>query len=242
MTTPAAAGDALCIIPARGGSKRFPGKNLAPIAGRPLVGQAVHVARESGLFSAIAVSSDDAAVLAVAREHGADLALMRDAALATDRAQVKDVCVSVLEGLVSQGARYPLFAVLLPTSPLRTAEDLRNAFAVLVETGADCCMSLVECEHPPQRAVAITEGLVRPYFGPEYMKPAQALETLYRHDGTVICARTDAFLRDRSFYGMRVAPYLVPRVRAVDVDAPLDLAWAEFLVSTGVVSLGRSER
>lgn len=225
----------LCIIPARGGSKRFPRKNLALIGGRPLVSQAISVARASGVFNAICVSSEDDEILSVAKDHGADLVLRRTGELARDDVQVKDVCRSILEERTNAGYEHPTFAVLLPTSPLRTAADVRQAYNILLETDADCCMSLVACEHPPQRAVWMSDGYVKPYFGGEYLKPAQSLETLYRHDGTIIFARTAPFLREETFYGAKVVPYLVPRERAVDVDNPLDLAWAEFLLQSGVI-------
>jgi CMP-N-acetylneuraminic acid synthetase len=189
------------------------------------------VARAAGIFGAIVVSSDDQEVLAVARDSGADMALTRDASLSGDAVQVKDVCVSVIANLAASGRTFSVFAVLLPTSPLRTADDIRGAYTTLVDTSADCCMSLVACEHPPQRAVSISAGRVVPYFGQPYLKPTQALEPLYRHDGSVIFVRTEAFLREPTFYGDKVVPYVIPRERAVDVDAPLDLAWAEFLAS-----------
>lgn len=229
--------EALCIIPARGGSKRFPRKNLASIAGRPLVAQAVRVAVASGLFRTVCVSSDSDEVLEVARAHGANLLSSRSAALSSDDAQVKDVCLSVIETLAGQAQHYDTFAVLLPTSPLRTAQDLREAYRLLAETGADCCMSVTPFEHPPQRAVWMPEGKVVPYFGGDQMRPTQALDALYRHDGTVIVARTGPFVRDPRFYGPSVVPYVVPAERAVDVDRPVDLAWADFLVRSGAVQI-----
>ena len=221
----------LCIIPARGGSRRFPRKNLASFGGHPLAGQAILAAKAAGIFRTVCVSSEDDEVLSVAEQYGADLVLKRDAELARYERQVKDVCGSVIQELATDGDHYPTFAVLLPTSPLRTPEDIRAAHDVLLESGADCCMSLVTCEHPPQRALALRDGHVEAYFGDQYLKPAQSLETLYRHDGTVLFARTESFLREGSFYGGHVVPYIVSRERSVDIDHPLDLAWAEFLAA-----------
>jgi CMP-N-acetylneuraminic acid synthetase len=229
--------NALCIIPARATSKRFPRKNLALIAGRPLVAQAIHVARTSGVFSAVCVSSESDEVLAVAREHGADFALPRSGRPGEYDAQVKDVCRSVLDELRAGGRSPDCFAVALPTSPLRSAADFRQAYRLLQESGADGCMSVVACDHPPQRALSIAGDRVRSFFGDQYLKPAQALEPLYRHDGAVLLMRTEAFLRRGEFYGNDLVPYVMPRERAVDVDDAVDLAWAEFLLATKTVAL-----
>ena len=220
----------LAIIPARGGSKRFPRKNMALLRGRPLVAYAIEAARASGVFGKIAVSSDAHDILEAARAIGADDCLARPADLAGDSAQVKDVCRDVLVSYAASGQHYAAFAVLLPTSPLRTAEDIRAAHAIFVADQPDCVMSLVACHHPPQRAVRIREGQVEPYFGVQYMKQTQRLEPLYRHDGAVILADNIRKAIQAKDAG-RVMPYYIPRERSVDIDSPLDLAWAEFWLS-----------
>jgi len=230
-------GKLLCIIPAKGNSQRFPRKNLASFQGRPLVAQAIVVAQASRMFSTICVSSEDEEVLSVAKEYGADVALRRSEDLAGADAQVVDVCRSVVEYFVDQGQAFFAFAVLLPTSPLRTANDLQCAYQIMMETNARSCMSLVECEHPPQRAVCLREGHVSAFFEGDNFKQTQKLEKLYRHDGTVIFSRIDTFLRNPYFYGESVVPYFIERERGVDVDNPLDLAWAEFLCTSGSLNV-----
>lgn len=228
----------LCIIPARGGSRRFPRKNLARFRGTPLVGLAVAVAKASGVFQTVCVSSDDAEVLDVARAHGADRVLQRSPEDSAYDRQVKDICVSVVEQLSAEGNVSDLFAVLLPTSPLRTAGDVAGAYRTLLESDADCCMTVVAWDHPPQRALRISDGRrLAPFFGPEYLKPAQALETLYRHDGTALVARTQPFLHVKGFYELPIVPYRVSADRGVDVDSPRDLAWAEFLATRLAIRL-----
>jgi CMP-N-acetylneuraminic acid synthetase len=236
VSASSADGGVLCIIPARATSQRFPRKNLALIGGCPLVGQAVRVARASGVFRHVCVSSESDEVLAVAREHGADLALPRTGAAREYQAQVKDVCRAVLDEVAAIGLTPACFAVALPTSPLRSAEDFRQAHRLLTGSDADGCMSVVACDHPPQRALSIAGDRVRAYFGDQFMKPAQTLEPLYRHDGAVLFMRTEPFLRTREFYGNVLVPYVMPRERAVDVDDAVDLAWAEFLLTSGVVA------
>lgn len=221
----------ICIIPARGGSKRLPRKNITMLAGKPLLAYTLEAAIDSGIFDTVCVSSEDDQVLDVARVFGAHMALKRPPELATDRAQVKDVCKYLLEHFISQDSPYGEFAVLLPTSPLRTAEDVKSAYQTFKHEDANYLMSLAPYAHPPQRAVCISDGYVKPYFGSQFLKQTQLLEPLYRHDGSIIIAKSDAFLREGEFYGSGVIPYYVPKERAVDIDSQLDLDWAEFLLS-----------
>jgi CMP-N-acetylneuraminic acid synthetase len=222
--------DVLCMIPVRGGSKRFPGKNVAPLLGKPLLAYAVEAARSSEVFDTICVTSDNDEYLGIARACGADLTLKRTPELASDSAQVKDVCLHLIEQLAAGGKRFDEFAVLLATNPLRTADDIRNAYRMLRTEDADYVMSVVPFSHPPQRAVSIRNGYLQPFFGIGNMKPTQYLEPLYRHDGSLIFAKTDVFLREKQFYGEKVRAFVIPEERSVDIDNPLDLKWAEFIL------------
>lgn len=221
----------LCIIPARGGSKRLPRKNIALLAGKPLLAYAIEAALDSGVFDQVCVSSEDDEILEVARVHGAHLALKRSPELASDTVQVRHVCAYLLEDFAAQGRAYAEFAVLLATNPFRTAQDIKAAYEVFKRENANYVMSLVPYQHPPQRAVWAPHGYVEPYFGLQYMKQTQLLDTLYRHDGSIIFAKSDVFLIEREFYGTKVVPYFIPLERSVDIDHPQDLAWAEFLLS-----------
>jgi CMP-N-acetylneuraminic acid synthetase len=225
------AGKVICIIPARGGSKRLPRKNIVLLEGKPLLAYAIEEALKSKVFDMVCVSSEDDEILEVARAYGAHLTLKRSQELAADTAQVKHVCKHLLEHFAAQGSAYPEFAVLLTTNPFRTSEDIKAAYEIFKREDANYVMSLVRYSHPPQRAVCVTNGYVKPYFGLNYMKQTQFLETLYRHDGSVIFGKTEVFLQEGEFYGAKVVPYFIPAERSVDIDSPLDLAWAEFLVS-----------
>jgi CMP-N-acetylneuraminic acid synthetase len=221
----------LCIIPARGGSKRLPRKNIALLAGKPLLAYAIEAALESDVFDEICVSSEDDEILEVARGCGAHLALKRPPELATDTAQVKHVCAHLLEHFAAKGLAYGEFAVLLVTSPLRISQDIKAAYEIFKREDTNYVMSLVPYSYPPQRAFRVANGYAEPCFGLEYMKQTQLLETLYRHDGSIIFAKSEAFLKAKEFYGTKVVPYFIPKERSVDIDSPLDLAWAEFLLS-----------
>jgi CMP-N-acetylneuraminic acid synthetase len=221
----------LCIIPARGGSKRLPRKNIALLAGKPLLAYAIEAALESGIFAKVCVSSEDEEILEVGRECGAHLALTRPPELATDTVQVKQVCLHLLEIFIAQGQSYREFGVLLVTNPLRTAQDIKAAYELFQHQAANYVMSLVPYSHPPQRAVWVPHGYIEPYFASQYMKQTQLLDQLYRHDGSIIFAKSEVFLREQEFYGSKAVPFFMPLERSVDIDSPLDLAWAEFLIS-----------
>ena len=179
----------------------------------------------------VCVSSDDDEILRVAEKHGAQLALKRPAALSQDFTPLTEVCKYLLENSERNGTSYSEFGLLLTTNPLRTSEDLINAYNIFQSEDANFCMSLVEYSHPPQRAVWMESGFVQPYFGAQYMTQTQRLQTLYRHDGSVIFGKTQAFLEKGAFYSDKVVPYIIPAERSVDIDSPLDLSWAEFLLS-----------
>jgi CMP-N-acetylneuraminic acid synthetase/RimJ/RimL family protein N-acetyltransferase len=223
-----APGRRLALIPARGGSRRFPGKNLAVFDGRPLLARTVQVAREAGLFARIVVSTEDAEVARVAAEAGAEV-LPRDPKLAADSARLVDVCLAVLDDLERQGERLAAFCLLLPTAPFRTAAHVREAWGVLERRRAHGVMSVAEFPHVPLWAVREVRGSLRLFFGRRWLRSRDRLPVLYRHNGVVLWMRTAPFRRARDFYGPRMAPYRMDLRSSVDLDHPLDLEFAEFL-------------
>ena len=220
----------IAIIPARGGSKRFPHKNIALLMGKPLLAYAIESALESNIFSQVCVSSENDEILEIAIKFGAQLALKRPTILATDRTPLKEVCSYLIDKFEKQWIRYREFGLLLPTNPLRTAQDIRAAYKTFKNSDANFCMSLVRFSHPPQRAVCIRSGYVEPFWGDVYMTQTQVLEPLYRHDGSIIFANTRAFIEKKEYYSEKVIPFFISQDRSVDIDSPLDLAWAEFLL------------
>ena len=221
----------LGIIPARGGSKRFPRKNIALLLNKPILAYAIEAALESNVFSKVCVSSEDNEILDIASKYGALLVLKRPASLSSDGTTLKEVCAFIMSSFEKQGVHYHEFGLLLPTNPLRTSQDIRGAYKTFKNSTANFCMSLVKFSHPPQRAVCIRSGYVEPFWGQEFMTQTQKLESLYRHDGSIIFANTRAFMNKKEFYGGKVIPYFIPEDRSVDIDSQLDLEWAEFLLS-----------
>jgi CMP-N-acetylneuraminic acid synthetase len=201
---------------------------------KPLLAYAIEAALESNIFSKVCVSSEDDEILEIASKCGASLALRRPAILSSDRAPLKEVCAYLIDHFAKQGIHYREFGLLVPTSPLRTPQDIRAAYQTFKDSGANLCMSLVKCSHPPQTAVCVRSGYVQPYWGQEFMTQAQKLEPLYRHDGSIIFAKTRTFMDKKEFYDEKVVPFFISEDRSVDIDSQLDLAWAEFLLSRSV--------
>lgn len=212
----------ICIIPASGASTRFPKKNIALLYGKPLLAYAVEAALKSNVFESVYVSSEDDNILNIALRYGAT-PLVRSPELASDRAQIRHVCLDIL-GVIDCKE----FGVLGIPNPLRTAKDIKDAYVIFKHSDADCLMSVSKFKHPPQRAVWIPDGFVEPYFGVEHMRRAQKLEPLWRCDGSIIFAETIGFKEVEDFYKMLIVPYFTPEDRSVDIDYREELEWVRW--------------
>lgn len=226
-------GRVLAVVPARGGSKGLPRKNLALIDGHPLVGHAIRAARACPLLTRIVLSSEDEAVCEVAREYGADVPFIRPSDLAGDEAKSIDVTLHALEFVEQEeGRSYDAVCLLEPTSPLRTSEDVTAAVKLLSDSGADAVISVYRIETPhPFKTLEIVDGHLRPFlpqWRPNLLR--QELPPVYAVNGAVYCVRRAALTRDRSFWGQCAAPYVMPGIRSINIDTEIDLEFAEFLL------------
>lgn len=218
----------IAIIPARGTSKRFPRKNVALLQGKPLLGYAIESAKKSEVFDDIIVSSEDDEILWVAQEYGASIH-RRSSDLAADTVQLKTLCRAIL----AEHDAYDAFGLLLPTNPLRTAEDIREAFALFMQPDTDAVMSVVPHADPPERAVWAPKGYVEPYFDVNNMKRDQDLDQLYHDDGSIILAKARVFLDTGELYLPRTRPYFIDPDHSVDINHPRDLKLAECYLNRG---------
>jgi N-acylneuraminate cytidylyltransferase len=230
MTTP----DAIAIIPARGGSKRVPRKNVMPIGGRPLIAYTIDAALQSGCFSQVIVSTEDAEIAAVAAGCGATVH-PRPEALGADTATVVQVCTDVLETRRADMGRLPeTFCCLYATAALRTAEDIRACRALLEPGVCNYAVALTRYwQNPLQAVVREADGSLR-YLWPELvdLRPWQRPD-LYVDSGSLYWAVTERFLKDQDFLGPGLRGYTLPRLRAIDIDEPDDVALMEKLLPPG---------
>jgi len=220
----------LGVIPARGGSKGIPRKNLAPILGKPLVAYTIEAALASRLLTETIVSTDDEEIARVSREYGAAVPFMRPAELAVDTAlAVPTIQHAVREMEALRRVRYDVVVMLQPTTPLRTTEDIDLSLQKLLDTGADSVIAVVDVGgHHPMRMKRIVDDVLVDY-DPEPVEnmPRQKLPKVYRRTGSIFATRRDVLMERNSFKGSVSRPYIVPPERAVDIDEPLDLKMVE---------------
>lgn len=219
----------LAIIPARGGSKGLPGKNIRPLQGKPLIGWSMAAAWASKHVSAVAISSDDPEILAVAQAQGAGVMLERPGALARDDSSSADVILHVLDSMTA----YDWIVLLQPTSPLRTAEDIDAALERCWATGAPACVSVRESADSPWWMFDLDDRGRLQSFLPAEQRPMrrQDLSSLYALNGAVYVARVDWFRETRSFLSEETVASIMPPERSIDIDTLFDFRLAECLMN-----------
>jgi len=223
----------LGVIPARGGSKSVPRKNIAPLLGRPLIAYSIAAAQASQYLTHFVVSSDDAEILAVARLYGARI-LERPADLASDTAPTLPVVQHALRTLEAQDQLTFDYVVLLqPTTPMRTVADVDAVIEKLVSTGSDSVVSVcdVDAYHPARMRRIVDDQLVElPIREPKEMARRQDLEPIYIRNGAIYAVRREVILEQNSMIGTVSRPYIMPVAQSVNIDSPLDMLLAQHLM------------
>lgn len=218
--------DYVAIIPARGGSKRLPRKNILPLKGRPMLSYPVTAALESGLFSQVVVTTEDEEIAEVARAAGARV-MQRPDELATDQVQVTEVCVHTVRELGKEGPLPEAFCCLYATAAFITPEQLRESAAMLDR--GDVVMGVARYNYEPVRALQERNGRLG-FMWPEYVgRTAQECPDLVVSCGTLYWLKIKPFLAKPTFYPDKLVGYEVPNLRAVDMDTPDDFQLAELI-------------
>ncbi|MGE4064683.1 MAG: hypothetical protein AB7E79_15060 [Rhodospirillaceae bacterium] len=224
------------LIPARGGSKRLPRKNLADFHGHPIMAYTIAAANKSEMFERVIVSTEDEEIAAVAEKYGAEVS-MRPNDLASDTARVADVCADFLERERAAGRSHDAFAVLYATSPLRLASDIRATVSLLHPGVCDFALAATDYDMPPHQALRMNaDQTLEPMWPDLVNKRADALGRLCVDNGSTYAVAVPAFLRQKSFYGPGLRAHLMPRIRSIDVDTIEDLDILRVLAAgTGLV-------
>lgn len=223
----------LGVIPARGGSKGLPGKNLHLLAGKPLIGWTIDAARAAHSVDAVVVSTDDEEIARVAVELGAEVPFVRPAELATDDAPMVDAVLHALDALAGMERAYAQVVLLQPTSPLRTGAHIDAASELLRISGAEAVVSVTETEHSPSWSNTLPpDGRMGAFIRPEVVGVRrQDLPLYYRLNGAIYLIDVETLRRKRAFVGDFAVAYVMPRDASVDIDTLVDLEYAEFLLS-----------
>ena len=235
-------GRVLGLIPAKGGSVRLARKNLRALGGKPLLQWAIESAREAGCLDRIVVSTEDNEIAKVARTGGAEVPFMRPEHLACDPHGVVDVCLHALDTLEAKGERFSEIVILLPTSPFRRAQHIREALERFRAAKAAVLMSVTRLDNALLAAHVARDGFMEPLH-PEWIGRLGArakkdeLPTLVKANGAVIIADVKRLRAERSYYVYPLAYYEMPWPAGLDIDTEEDLKHAEFLFESGRVPL-----
>lgn len=221
------------VIPARGGSKGIPHKNIARIAGKTLVAYAIEAARGAGApDERIILSTDDDAIADAAREEGLAVPYMRPARLATDTASSRDAILDVMDWADAQGIAYDCVVLLQPTSPLRTADDVKGCMS-LYSYDIDMAVSVTECTANPYYNCfePDEEGYLRISKGDGLITRRQDAPVAYELNGAVYAINPKS-LREKQIGAFKKrVPYPMPAERSIDIDRPIDLMVAEAMLA-----------
>ena len=221
--------DAICVIPARGGSKRVPGKNIRPLAGLPLIAHPVRAALASGCFARVVVSTDDEKIATIAREHGAETPFLRGAELANDFAGTAEVIVDAILRLGAHDC--PFVCCLYPTAPFVRPVDLRDSLTRFRSSGACSMISTTDFDFPPLRGFRLFDGDRIAFNWPQYeLTRSQDLPAMVHDAGAFYWLETRRFLERQRLVGEDSIGWPMERLRAVDIDTEEDFRFAEFLM------------
>jgi CMP-N,N'-diacetyllegionaminic acid synthase len=218
----------LAIIPARGGSKRLPRKNLLNLYGKPLIAWTIDAALNSKYLDQIVVTSDDDEILSVAKQEKVQL-IKRPSDLATDTATTIDTLIHSIE---SQSEQYDYCILLQPTSPLRSNKHIDEAIELLIEKNADAVISVCQCEHSPLWASTLPpDGSMDNFISDEIKNiRGQDLPVHYRLNGAIYIANVEELLKQKTFMLRNKSfAYRMDPATSVDIDSKIDYILAAFL-------------
>ncbi|MEW5984275.1 MAG: acylneuraminate cytidylyltransferase family protein [Acidobacteriota bacterium] len=226
----------LGLVPARGGSKGLPGKNLRQLVGRPLLRYAIEAATRSGVVDRVVLTTDSDEIAAAGRLCGAEVPFIRPAELAEDATPMLPVVEHALAMLEQEGWQCDIVLLIQPTAPLRRPEQLARAVAMLRDTGADAVASVVEVPRhfSPDYVMRVEDGRLVPFLaGTEQIGRRQDARPAFVRDGTVYAFWRRTVAEYHSLYGQDCRPLVIPAAESVTIDTQEDWAEAERRLALG---------
>lgn len=224
----------LGIIPARGGSKGIPGKNIRPLHGKPLIQYSIDAAQQSGLVDRLILTTDSPEIAEVGRRLGAEAPFIRPPELAQDNTPMLPVIEHVVQYLEKEGWRADIIILLQPTAPLRKADHIQTAVKMLTELRCDSIVSVVQIpEHySPDFAYKVDDGLLKPFLeGGGRATHRQDTRPAYSRDGTIYVFWLDTLMNKHNIYGEDCRPLILPNNQSCNLDTMNDWADAERMIS-----------
>lgn len=220
----------LCVIPARGGSKRIPRKNIKIFGGQPLISWSINAALQSGCFSRVIVSTDDAEISEVAKAYGAEVPFIRPSDLSDDYTGTIPVIAHAIDWQNAHGQQVSEACCIYATAPFIQADDIERGLTTLFNCGADYAFSVTHYAFPIQRAIRKTLNQRVEMFQPQHLNTrSQDLEEAWHDAGQFYWGRASAWLEQKPLFGPDATPVPLPRHRVQDIDTPEDWARAELM-------------
>ena len=220
----------VAIIPARSGSKGLKDKNIRSLNGKPLLSYSIEAALQSGIFDRVMVSTDSEEYSEIAKAYGAQVPFLRSEKNSSDQASSWDMIREVLEFYRNRGMEFDSFCLLQPTSPLRNAEDIQEAYRIYEEQKAVSVISVCETEHSPLWCGHLSdEGSLEGFISEENTMQRQGLKPFYRINGDIDIVNIIEFEKNSFLYRKGSYAYIMERERSVDIDGIQDFEYAEFL-------------
>jgi CMP-N,N'-diacetyllegionaminic acid synthase len=229
----------VALIPARGGSKRVPRKNVRLLGGHPLLAYTIAAATESGVFSKIVASTEDEEIASIARHYGAEVPFMRPSELAADTSPDIGWVTHALTTLRERGDGTDCFSILRPSNPFRRATTIRRAWEVFTRsTGADSLRAVEKCRQHPGKMWVIEGERMRPLLSggptnpPWHSTPYDSLPPVYVQNASLEIARSSVVFEKRSIAGDEIVPFFTEAYEGLDINYLQDMRLAEDLVAT----------
>lgn len=217
----------IAIIPARGGSKRIPRKNIKPFHGKPIIAYSIEAALQSDLFCEIMVSTDDIEIAQIAQQYGASVPFLRSNVTADEFATLGDVVEEVLMRYEEQGNTYDNVCCLLATAPLIKKQRIIEAYQKMLSESYDAVFPVVRFSYPIQRALRMENGRVSMFYPENFLKRSQDLEPAYHDSGQFYWMKVNAFMKEKRFFAQNAGAIILHETEVQDIDTEEDWKIAE---------------
>ena len=222
----------VAVIPARGGSKRIPHKNIKPFCGKSMIAYSIEAAKDTGIFDRIIVSTDSKEIASIAKESGAEVPFMRPSELADDHTGTDAVILHVLKRLMEDGEKIDYICCIYATAPFIKAKYIIEGYDLLCNKNATSCFSVTTYSFPIFRSLKINNQDRLEMFWPEYRGTrSQDLPEAYHDAGQFYWADAKKYLKEKQFYSKYAVPVILPRYLVQDIDTPEDWETAEKMFS-----------
>lgn len=235
----------VAIIPARGGSKRIPRKNIRDFCGKPIIAYSIEAAMNAGIFDEVMISTDDEEIAEIAQKYGASVPFMRSKETSDDLATTDDVLIEVLKRYCEEGKTYRYFSCIYATAPFVTSSRLVEAFEIIRKNKALALMAVAAYSFPPQRAMIRNEinGNLKYIYPEDYEKRSQDLVKWYHDAGQFYFYESENFIRCKGRIIDKIYPMILSGMEVQDIDNEMDWEIAELKYRlTANARVGKSVR